>query len=122
MPDDQDTNIPPPLDPDRLTWAVLLARWTEFSRSAVALPEHGQGGLVKRSIADIITLQAVWFSLSHLEELDSAEQAIGLDRAGLLIQRHTASLSSRYGDQPMPENLIELIEDVESAYKARQGM
>lgn len=56
-------NQPKPLEPERLTWAVLLARWTEFARSAVALPKEGEAGLVRQSVADIITLQAVWFAL-----------------------------------------------------------
>ena len=50
-----------PSKPDRLTWAVLLARWTDFARSALALPEVGEPGLVRQSVTDIITLQAVWF-------------------------------------------------------------
>lgn len=106
-----------PLDTDRLTWAVMLARWTEFARSAVALPEDGEGGLVRRSVTDIITLQAVWFALEHLGELPTAERGIGLDRAGVLIDRHATAIRSRYNDQPMPEGLTELIDDAKQAYE-----
>lgn len=110
-----------PLEPERLTWAVLLARWVEFARGSVALPEQGQAGLVRQSVADIITLQAVWFSLGQLDELESSEQALGLDRAGVLIERHTLAIHKRFADQPMPEALAELIDDVQIEYRNHQS-
>ncbi len=114
---------PAPLEPDRLTWAVLLARWTEFARSAVALPEEGEAGLVRQSVTDIITLQAVWFSLRQMDELDRAEQAVGLDRAGVLITRHAAAIHNRFGETPLPEDLRSLLDDVAEAYQsAKQTM
>lgn len=109
-----------PLQPDRLTWAVLLARWTDFARSAVALSEEGQPGLVRQSVTDIITLQAVWFSLGQMEELDQTEQAIGVDRAGVLITRHTSSIQARFGDHPLPEDLQSLLDDVATAYERQR--
>lgn len=106
-----------PLEPDRLTWAVLLARWTEFARASVALPDAGEAGRVRRSVTDIITLQAVWFALTHLDELEPAERALGLDRAGVLIDRHTAAIRSRFEGEALPESLTELIADVQAAYE-----
>ena len=88
------------LEPERLTWAVLLARWTDFARSAVALPQDGEAGMVRQSVTDIITLQAVWFALGHLDDLEGPERALGLDRSGVLISRHSAAirtLSLRFG-------------------------
>ncbi|MEO0477266.1 MAG: hypothetical protein AAF085_15055 [Planctomycetota bacterium] len=111
---------PKPLEPDRLTWAVLLARWTDFARSAVALPEEGEGGLVRQSVIDIITLQAVWFSLQQMDELSDRERAIGLDRAGVLIERHRGAIKTRFGENPMPEGLQSLLQDVASAYLEQQ--
>lgn len=108
-----------PLEPGRLTWAVLLGRWIDFARSAVALPEDGEAGRVRRSVTDIITLQAVWFALQHLDELQDDERAIGLDRAGVLIARHAGAIHERFEGEPMPEGLTDLIADVELAY-ARQ--
>ncbi len=105
-----------PLEPDRLTWAVLLGRWTDFARSAVALPEDGEGGRVRQSVTDIITLQAVWFALGGLEELPPDERAIGLDRAGVLIRRHTQALHERFADEEMPTGLTDLIAGVQEAY------
>lgn len=107
---------PEPLEPERLTWAVLLARWTEFARSSVALPEEGEAGLVRQSVTDIITLQAVWFALEQLDELQDPEQSVGLDRAGVLISRHSTAIRQRYAGQPIPEALGSLLEDVAARY------
>lgn len=111
-----------PLEADRLTWAVLLARWTDFARGAVALPEQGEPGLIRRSVTDIITLQAVWFALRQMDELGEAERALGLDRAGVLIQRHAAAIHARFDDQPLPEDLQSLLDDVAGAYKEQGGV
>ena len=110
------------LEPERLTWAVLLAQWTEFARSAVALPEAGEAGLVRASVADIIALQAVWFALSHLEELSKEERSLGLDRAGVLIARQGNAIRSRLKDTPLPGELAELIADAESAYRCNKSL
>lgn len=111
-----DGEQPEPLDPDRLTWAVLLARWTDFARSAVALPEDGELGLVRRSVTDIITLQAVWFALRQMDELDEEERAMGLNRAGLLIERHRDAIEKRFAGYALPEGLVSLLDDVSEAY------
>lgn len=110
-----------PLESDRLTWAVLLARWTDFARSAVALPEDGEPGLVRQSVTDIITLQAVWFSLGQMDELSDKERALGLDRAGVLIDRHAAAIHARFGDQPLPEDLQSLLDDASEAYERHRA-
>ena len=105
-----------PLEPDRLTWAVLLAQWTDFAASALALPEAGAPGLVRQSVTDIITLQAVWFAMRQMDELSPAERALGLDRAGVLIHRHAAAIRDRFVDQPLPEDLQSLLNDVAVTY------
>lgn len=106
-------------EPQRLTWAVLLARWTEFARAAVALPDSGEPGLVRQSVTDIIALQAVWFALGHLEELEADEKQLGIDRAGVLIARHAGAVRKRFeqADQPLPEELEELLNDASTAYE-----
>lgn len=110
-----------PLEPDRLTWAVLLAKWTEFARASVALPDSGEAGLVRRSVTDIIALQAVWFSLRQLDELDRAERSVGLNRAGVLIERHASAIAERFEGQPMPAELAELVDDVRAEYSKQKS-
>ncbi len=106
-----------PLYPERLTWAVLLGQWVEFARSAVGLPAQGQGQCMRESVADIIMLQAVWFALQHVQELGAAERSLGLDRAGVLIEKHEAALRKRWG-QGMPAAIDELLRDAKGQWEA----
>lgn len=112
------TETPPNLE-DPLTWAVLLAQWTDFARSAVALPIDGEQGLMRASVTDIITLQAVWFSLNQLDALPRSEQALGINRAAILIERHRSAIEARFAATPLPEGLQSLLDDVSEALKDR---
>ncbi len=109
-----------PLEPQRLTWAVLLGRWVEFARSAVALPTRGEGGRLRGAVPDLIQLQAVWFALETLEELDEGERAVGLDRAGVLVERHAAALRRRWEGEPLPAELSELVAEAEASLRKRR--
>ena len=106
---------PEPLHPDELTWAALLAHWVEFARSALALPESGQSGLLRKSVPDIIQLQAVWFALQHLDELDTDQRALGIARAELLIDRCERAIIDRFGEE-LPKVIAELIYDARQAH------
>jgi hypothetical protein len=103
-------NPQPPLQTDKLTWAALLGRWVDFARSAVALPESGAAGRVRESIVDIIMLQAVWFALHHMTELPPEEQALGLDRAEVLIEKHAAALAGRWSSGDLPRQLQDVVD------------
>lgn len=104
-----------PLQPRKLTWAALLGHWVDFARSTAALPSgDADAARVKQTVADIIGLQAVWFALHHLDELDADQRALGLDRAELLIVRHEAAIRDAWGNEPVPEALRELIHDAQS--------
>lgn len=100
-----------PLHPEQLTWAVLLGQWVEFAKRAVGLPQDDAGRRMRDSVPDVIMLQAVWFALQHLEELDAEERALGLDRAEVLIEKHTAALHQRWQGIDMPTELNHLIDD-----------
>ena len=111
-----------PLRPRQLTWAALLGRWVEFAQSALALPQDAVGDAVRESVPDVIMLQAVWFALKDLDSVAPDQRALGLDRAGLLIEKHAAALERRWaGDLAdagpvakrgaMPPQLRELVDD-----------
>ena len=120
MPEDAAADRGEPLDTDKLTWTVLLGRWIEFARSALALPEDDAGRAMRDSVADIIALQAVWFALQHLDELEADEKAFGLARAEVLIERHAQAVSERWRDGKMPSELSALIADAfEALAKSR---
>lgn len=118
---DPNTDENTPLHPERLTWAVLLARWVEFARSAVALPTDAAGRRWRNAVPDIINLQAVWFSLEHFDELDPAQRSLGLDRARVLIDKHAGALRHAWKDRPLPGELKDLIADAEEALAKQRG-
>ena len=110
-----------PLHPEKLTWSVLLGRWVQFAQSAVAWPSEGEGERWRRSVPDIIQLQAVWFALGELADLPREQQSLGLDRAEVMIDRHATAIEGRWAGQPLPEGLDELIADARSALKKAQA-
>ena len=117
------SDIPPESSgtPDRVTWAALLGGWIEFAKSSVALPDDDAGRAMRDSVVDIITLQAVWFALQHLDELDPDERALGLDRAEVLIGRHSEAIQARWRREPMPNELSALIEEARVALVKSQS-
>lgn len=100
----------PPLYPEHLTWAALLAHWVEFARSAVALPDDTQGRAWRAVVPEVIQLQAVYFALGELGGLPDDQRRLGLDRAEVLIDRSAAALSAAWEDRP-PESVDELVRD-----------
>lgn len=104
-----------------MTWAALLGKWAEFARSAVALPDDGDGGLLKKAVPDIIALQSITHALGEINDLDHDERALGLDRAEIGIREHASSINSTYRGEPMPEGVSELIDDAMLALAAASG-
>ena len=104
-----------------LTWTVLLGRWIEFAKSALALPDDAEGRRLRDSVGDIIMLQAVWFALQNLDELDDAERAVGLDRAQLLIDKHGGVIRDRWRNREMPSMLCELLADAHRQCEVASG-
>jgi hypothetical protein len=94
-----------------LTWAVLLSRWTDFARSAVALPEVGESGRLRRAVPALIGLQAVTYALSEVPLLPVHEQGVARDRAEVLIRRYEAELHGVWEAQPLPEAVAEFARD-----------
>ena len=111
---------PPPLHPERLTWAALLSRWVDFAKSALVLPDDEPGRRLRRSVPDIIMLQAVWYALRNLGDLADDEHALGLDRAELLIRKHADAIAQTWPDAELPEQITELIRDARDALRAAQ--
>ncbi len=108
-------------DADRLTWAVLLGRWVDFAKGALALPDDPAGRAMRGSVADIIALQAVWFALQHLDELDVDERALGVAKAEVLIERHARAVAERWDGVQVPGELTLLIEEARQALAKSRG-
>lgn len=102
--------------PHRVTWSALLGKWTDFAKSAVALPTEGEGGRWRRAVAPIVGLQAVTHALGELGELtEPSDRASALDRAELLIRTHTKELHEIWSGLDLPAELIEVLEDAAGA-------
>ncbi len=99
-----------------ITWAALLARWTEFARSSLALPRNAEGERWRRAVPAIIGLQAVTYALGESVGLPPDELALGLDRAAILIDRHAAELAALWNTEPLHPELGALLDDARRAH------
>lgn len=96
---------------EALTWAALLGRWVEFAQASVAFPRTPEGERWRASVPSVINLQAVVLALKDLTSIpDTAERALGIDRADVLVRTHTALLRSLWDTEVSPE-LSALIND-----------
>ncbi len=109
------------MDTRAITWTALLGRWIDFARSAVALPDDATGRAWRQAIPAVIGLQAVTMALGEVGDLPDDQRALGLDRAEILIQRHTDQLRQAFGDQPLHPMLAELIQDARAALHQAQA-
>lgn len=113
---------PAPLDPRSLTWASLLARWTEFAKSSLALPKDRDGTRFRAAVPDIIALQAVTHALSEIDLLtQEGERALAIDRAEIQVRSHGGNLHTIWKDEPLHEGLVELIRDARAAIDEARG-
>ncbi len=93
-----------------LTWAALLAHWTDIARSALALTHDEDGQRWRSVVPDVIALQAVTFATRDLDRLETSERALGLDRAEVLVRKHATNIHTAWKGLDIPPALGELIE------------
>lgn len=99
-----------------MTWALLLAKWVEFAKAAAAIPEGSANGESWRaSIEHVISLQAVACALGEAGLLDRDERALAVDRASVIITNSARALSAAWASTPMPEAVLELLDDARRA-------
>lgn len=121
------TTTPPPSAD--LTWPALLAHWTAFAQSSLALPKTAEGDRWRAAVPAIIGLQAVTLALKDIDRLPAdaaassggeaeSERSVGLDKASILIRQYAGELHSIFKDQPLHEELATLIDDARAAHTA----
>lgn len=104
------------MPPDPLiTWSALLARWTEFAQSALALPKTGPAARWREAVPHIISLQAVTQALAELATIDHPEIPLALDRSELTIRHAAAGIDGLWQAEPLPPELADLIADARLA-------
>lgn len=100
---------------DPLTWAALLARWTEFAAAARAWPRDGDGERWSRSVPEIIRLQAVTRALHELGSLADTEHALARDRAAVTVTQAASALDALWRGEAMPESVLDALDDAQRA-------
>ncbi len=104
-------------DPSPVTWALLLGKWTDFARAALALPKDGQGARWRAAVPDIIALQAITHALAEVDDLRTpGDRAVALDLAEMQIREHASNLHRLWADGPLHDQLAELISDARAAH------
>lgn len=99
-----------------LTWVALLGKWTELARASVAFPKTSQGAKWRKSVPDLIGLQAITHALGEIDLLREEEQGLALDRAALGIETHAANLVELFAedcDDPELEEGLTGIEEID---------
>ncbi|MGV6813450.1 MAG: hypothetical protein ACWA5W_00410 [Phycisphaerales bacterium] len=102
---------------ESISWSTLLAGWIQFAQSAVALPDDEQGKRWKDSVAATIGLHALTMALGEIDRVDPDERPLAMDTSEIGIKTHIAELNQIWRSEPMPESIIELIEDAKAAWE-----
>ena len=106
--------MPEAFQPEVVSWAALLGRWMDFARASTALPQTRTGDQWRASVAPMITLQAVTFALSELEQVEPSERLLGWDRGEMLCQEAMETLDGVWGPKA-PSEIVETLEQAEAA-------
>lgn len=117
-----------------LTWPALLAHWTAFAQASLALPKTAEGDRWRAAVPAIVGLQAVTFALADLDRLrtggeggesgevggerEGGERALAIDRADMLIRKHSAQLHDLWAGEPLHPEIARMIEDARAALAA----
>jgi hypothetical protein len=110
--------MPKTPDPAPVTWPTLLAGWTEFAQSAVALPDSPESDRWRQSVAPAIAMHAIAMALADLARLEHEDRPLAMDRAEMAIREHAAALNAAWRAEPMPASLTELIDEARLAFES----
>lgn len=115
-----------------LTWAALLGKWTELARASVAFPKTSEGAKWRKSVPDLIGLQAITHALGELDLLRAEERGLALDRAAVGIETHAANLAGLFAGEGGKaehqdgltgiEKIDELIDEAHEAWEMAAGV
>jgi hypothetical protein len=98
-----------------LSWPLLLAKWTEYAKAAVALPRTEEGDRERDSVPAVIALQATTFALSEIHRLPTDERLLGIERADYTVRERSAELDKLWRGHPMPDAMLDLLTDASRA-------
>jgi hypothetical protein len=106
-----------------LVWTGLLARWIDFAKASTILPDHAEDDTDlrprwKRSVVPIIELQATIRALGELDEVPVADRPRARDLAEVVVRRAAGALDEAWSGVPLPDHLLELLDDANLALRA----
>lgn len=108
-------NLPSDSPSQDLSWPLLLAKWTEYAKAAVALPRTEEGDRERNSVPAVIALQAATFALSEIHRLPTDERLLGIERADYTVRERSAELDQLWRGHPMPDAMLDLLTDASRA-------
>lgn len=102
-----------PMSERDLTWPALLARWTAFAQSSLALPKTPDGDRWRSAVPAIINLQAVTFALPEVQDLPESDRPLALDKAEIIIRSATGQLHALWptASGGLPTALVVMVHD-----------
>lgn len=105
---------------DPLTWAALLARWTELAAAARAWHGQAQGVQWSASVPHLIRLQAISKALGEIGLLPAPERPLARDLAAVGLAQAAAALDGAWRGDAMPEPVLDLLDDARAALERSQ--
>lgn len=102
-----------------VTWPALLAHWTAFAQSSLALPKTAEGDRWRQAVPALIGLQAITYALADLDRLAPGEdRAAAQDRAAVGIQTHAHTLHQLWRGELLHPEIAQMIDDARAALAA----
>lgn len=99
--------------PEAVGWTMLLAQGVELAKASVALPGGDEGDRWRSSVTPLVEAHAVRYAISQLTRLPFEERPLARDLASVSLRRAAASLDSIWRGEPMPEAILEIVEDAD---------
>jgi hypothetical protein len=94
-----------------ISWSMLLAKWTRLAQEAVALPDVGEPGRVKRALPAIIGVNAVACALREIDELPDGERRAGIDKGEVLLKSYAAQIHEVWKGEAVHPSVQEMLDD-----------
>lgn len=101
---------------------MLLAKWTKLAQEAVALPDDGDGGRVKRALPAIIGVNAVACAMREIDLLPEGERALGIDKGEVLLRTYAAQIHEQWRGDALHDAVQEMIVDAQRAMAAAKDV
>jgi hypothetical protein len=95
---------------DAIAWSTLLAKWIQWAKASVALPDDAAGTAWKASLPHLISLQAITHAMNELADVVLSDRAFALERAEYSVKEHTTGLHSCWASEPLPESVATVID------------